>query len=180
MFINDTIKTATLALTVAAPGAIATAPLSVDIASSFNINYTGAANGLVTIPNPTDGQAGDRIIVANTGTIAFSLGGDSINPGAHTLLHWTGTAWSIFDGGRNAGASISVATVPAGALLVTHNFAMPVGSFSSVVCRAFNSAGNEVMFRRNKAGDTANALAFTVPAAITTNLPIVFDISPLA
>jgi hypothetical protein len=179
-FINDNLKTATLPLTVAAAGVIATAPLSVDIASSFNVAYTGVANGVVTLPNPTDAQAGDRVRVANTGTVAFSIGGDTLQPGFHTLAHWTGTAWSFLDGGRNAGVSIAVAAVPAGALLVTHNLSMPAGTFSSVLFRAYNTLGNEIVFKRNKAADTANALGFTSPVALTTNLPITFDFSPLA
>jgi hypothetical protein len=134
----------------------------------------------LTIPNPTDAQAGDRVYIANTGTVAFSIGGDTVNPGAHTQAHWTGTAWAFLDGGRNAGVSVPVAAVPAGALLVTHNLAMPAGSFSSVIYRAYNTLGNEIVFRRNKAADTANAMGFTNSTAITTNLPITFDFVPLA
>lgn len=57
---------------------------------------------------------------------------------------------------------------------------MPTGQFSSVIVRAYNTLGNEIVFRRNKAGDTTNVVSFKVPAAITTNLPITFDIIPLA
>lgn len=179
-FINDNLKIATLNLTVVAAGPIATAPLSVDIASAFNVTYSGTADGVVTIPNPTDAQAGNVVKVANVGTVSFTIGGDKLAPGFHTYAHWTGTAWSFLDGGRNAGTSISVATVSAGNFLVTHNLAMPTGSFSSLVFRAYNSIGNEVVFKRNKTADTANALGFSSPVAITTNLPIVFDIAPLA
>lgn len=179
-FTNDTFKTATLALTVTAAGPIATAALSVDAASSFNINYTGPANGALTIPSPSDAQAGDRVTITNTGSVAFSIGGDVLNPGFHTRAQWTGTAWSFLDGGRNAGVSIAVATIPAGPILVTHNLGLPTGAFSSVVFRAYNSVGTEIVFRRNKAGDTANLLALSSPVSITTNLPITFDISPLA
>ena len=179
-FINDNFKTATLTLAVAAAGPIATASLSVDIASSFNVNYTGVANGVITLPNPTDTQAGDRVLISNTGTVAFSIGGDALNPGFHTSAKWTGTAWTFLDGGRNSGVSVPVATIAAGNFLVTHNLAMPIGTFSSLLFRAYNTIGNEVIFKRNKVADTANALGFSSPAAITTNLPITFDISPLA
>jgi hypothetical protein len=181
--INDNFKTATVALAVTAAGAMATAAVSVDIASTFLVTYTGAANGAVTLPNPTDAQAGDRVKVLNAAasTQSFSMGGIAVPVGQHIEAVWSGTVWSFQSTvGRNAGASVSVAAVPAGALLVTHNLAMPAGTFSSVVFRAYNSAGNEVVLRRNKAADTANVLGFTVPVAITTNLPLVFDITPLA
>jgi hypothetical protein len=180
-FINDNFKTAQLApIALAAAGSIGAAPATVDIASSFAINYTGPVNGLVTIPNPTDVQAGDRVRISNVGTAAFSIGGDSLSPGFHTYAEWTGASYTYLDGGRNAGVSVPVAAVAAGNFTVTHNLAMPAGTFSSLVFRAYNSIGNEVIFKRNKAADTANVLGFSSPVAITTNLPITFDISPLA
>ena len=179
-FINDNLKRATLNLAVAAAGPIGTAAATVDIASSFNVTYTGAANGVVTVANPTDVQAGDIVKISNVGTIAFSFGGDILNPGFHTYAEWTGTAYTYLDGGRNAGVSVPVATIAAGNFTVPHNLAMPTGTFSSLVFRAYNSIGNEVVFKRNKAADTANVLGFSSPVAITTNLPITFDISPLA
>jgi hypothetical protein len=179
-FINDNLKRATLNVAVPASGPIGTAAATVDIASSFNIAYTGAPNGVITLANPTDAQAGDIVKVANTGAVTFSFGGDTVNAGFHTYAEWSGTAWTYLDGGRNAGVSVPVAAVPAGALLVTHNLGMPVGTFSSVLFRAYNTLGNEIIFKRNKAGDTANVMAFTSPVALTTNLPITFDFSPLA
>jgi hypothetical protein len=179
-FINDTLKRATLPVTVAATGTIGAAAATVDVASSFNVTYTGTPNGAVTLPNPTDAQAGDFIKVANVGTVPFSIGGDTLNAGSHTYAEWTGGTYTFLDGGRNAGASVAVATVPAGALNVTHNLGLPAGTFSSVVYRAYNSSGNEVTFRRNKAADTANVMGFTAPVTITTNLPITFDFAPLA
>jgi hypothetical protein len=179
-FINDNLKRATINLTVAAAGPIGTAATTVDIASSFNINYTGVAKGVVTIANPTNAQAGDFIKIANTGTVAFSLGGDVLNAGFHTYAEWSGTAYTFLDGGRNAGTSVAVAAVPAAAFLVAHDLGMPVGMFSSVIYRAYNTFGNEIVFRRNKAADTANAMGFTSAVALTTGLPITFDFTPLA
>jgi hypothetical protein len=180
MFINDSLKRATLNLPIAVAGSIGTAPLTVDIASSFNITYTGVAGGILTVPNPTDVQAGDIVKIANIGAIPFVIGTDMLNAGFHTYLEWTGTTWTFLDGGRNAGISVPVATVSAGNFTVTHNLGMPTGTFSSLVFRAYNSIGNEVTFKRNKAADTANVLGFSSPVAITTNLPITFDIVPLA
>jgi hypothetical protein len=180
MFINDTVKRATLDLTIAAAGSLGTAATTVDIASSFNVKYTGTPNGVVTLSTPTDVQAGDLVEISNSGAVAFSFGGDILNPGFHTYAVWTGTAYTYLDGGRNAGVSVPVAAIPVGAFTVPHNLGMPTGAFSSLVFRAYNTLGNEVIFKRNKAGDTANLLGFTSPVAITTNLPITFDISPLA
>jgi hypothetical protein len=98
MFISDNLKLASLPLAVAAAGPIGTALTTVDIASSFNVTYTGVANGAITLPNPTDALAGDRIKVANVGTIAFSFGGDTLNPGFHTYAEWTGTGYTFLDG----------------------------------------------------------------------------------
>jgi hypothetical protein len=178
--IKDSLKRATFDLTVTAAGSLGTAATTVDKASSFNVTYTGAVGGAVTLAAPTDAEAGDIVKVANTGTIAFSFGGDLLNPGFHTYAEWTGSAYTYLDGGRNAGVSVNVATISAGAFTVTHNLGMPVGSFSSVIFRAYNSIGNEIIFKRDKASDTANALGFTSPVAATTNLPITFDFSPLA
>lgn len=180
MIVVDNFKLVTLPLAVTAAGPIGTAALTVDIASSFNVTYTGVADGVVTVPVPTDAQAGDVVKIVNVGTVAFMLGGDSLAPGFHTYLHWTGTAWSFTDGGRNAGKVVSVAAVPAGTLLVTHNLGMATGAFSDVIHRAYNSAGNEVIYKRNFAGDTANAMAFSVPVLITTNLPHRFFFTPLS
>ena len=179
-FINDNLKRATLNLAVAAAGSIWTAPTTVDIASSFNVTYTGAVNGVITIANPTDAQAGDIVKVANVGATAFTFGGDTINPWYHTYAERTGTAYTYLDGGRNAGISVPVAAIAAGNFTVTHNLSMPAGTFSSVIFRAYNSIGNEVVFKRNKATDTANVLGFSSPVALTTNLPITFDFTPLA
>jgi len=57
---------------------------------------------------------------------------------------------------------------------------MPTGAFSSVIFRAYNSIGNEVVFKRNTAADTANVIGLSSPVALTTNLPIRFYVTPLA
>jgi hypothetical protein len=80
MFFADNVKHATIPLAVTVAGSIGTAVTTVDIASSFNITYTGVANGVVTAPNPTDGQAGDIVRVANVGSVAFTIGGDLLSP----------------------------------------------------------------------------------------------------
>jgi hypothetical protein len=180
MLVLDNLKLATLPLAVTVAGSVGTAATTVDIVSSFNITYTGVANGVVTVPNPTDTQAGDTVKVANVGTVAFIIGGDALLPGFFTNLHWNGTAWLSSDGGRNSGMPVTVATIPAGILNVTHNLGMAVGAFSDVQVSVLNSAGNVVIYRRNTAGDTANVLSFNVPVAVTSNLPHRFIFTPLS
>lgn len=177
-FVNDNFKLATLTLTVAAAGSIGTAATTVDIASSFNVNYTGTADGVLTIPSPTSAIAGDVVSITNTGSVSFVLGSDSIAAGATTIAKWTGAAWAFFDGGRNAGAVVTVATIAAGNSLVTHNLAMPTGQFSNVTFEAVDANGSPVLFRRNTAADTANAIGISSPVAIATATR--FFITPLA
>jgi hypothetical protein len=181
MIINDTLKVSTIAIAnVAANGPIGTAATTVDIASSFTINQTTAAIAL-TIPAPTDATAGDRITVGNIGTVPVTVAGVSLISGEFAEWVWSGTAWLFMDGGRNAGAVIPVAAVAAGNFVVTHNMAMPTGSFGSVLVRAYNPAGNEIQFKRNTAADTANATGFSSPTALAApNLPVTFYFTPLA
>jgi hypothetical protein len=182
MINDDIFKTATLPLAnFATAGAIGTAATTVDIASSFVITQTTAGIAL-TIPNPTDANAGDRLLIgsSSTSTASVSVAGVTLVPGEFSQWLWSGLAWLFADGGRNAGIDVSVAVVSAGNLLVTHNLNMPTGTFSRVIYQCYNSAGIKVEFRRNKANDTANAMAFNVIAPITANLPLVFDFIPLA
>jgi hypothetical protein len=182
MIVNDILKTATLPLAnFATSGAIGTAATTVDIASSFVITQTTPGVAL-TLPLPTNANSGDRLLVgsATTSTTPVNVAGTILVPGEFASWLWGGTAWLFADGGRNTGASIAIAGVPQGALLVTHNLAMPTGAFSQVIYQCHNSVGTQVFLRRNKAADTANAMAFTVVSAITANLPLTFDFSPVA
>jgi hypothetical protein len=181
-YILDNHKNATIKLaTVAAAGPFAAAAASVDIASSFVITQT--TNVALTIPNPTDATAGDLLRIGSdtTSTSPFSVNGITLTPGEFATFFWSGTAWLYLDGGRNAGAVVPVAAVAAGNFVVTHNLAMPAGSFSSVIWRAYNPAGNEVILKRNTAADTANATGFSSPVALAApNLPLTFYFTPLA
>lgn len=174
-FINDTHKTATIAIAnLATGGVIGTAPLTVDIASSFEIAQTTASQALSLAP-PTDTTAGDRVTVGNTGTASFTIAGSVIDPGEFADFFWSGTAWQSQDGGRNQGVEVLVAAVPAGAFTVTHNLGLPATKFSWYVWRARNATGQDVTFRRNPAGDTANMAAFNATVALTN---ITFDFIP--
>lgn len=181
MLINDAVVLSTLPLTnFAANGAIGTAAATVDIVSSITVVQTTAGISL-TLPTPTDSTAGQRLEVANhsTSTQSFILGGVNVGVGSTARFSWDGVAWlTSLSGVRNQGASISVVNIAAGASVVTHNLALPSGKFSSVSFRAYNANGNEVVFRRNKAADTANVLGLTSPIALTGTF--VFDITPLA
>lgn len=178
-FINDNFKTATIALSnFAANGALGTAATTVDITSTFVITQTTAGISL-TLPTPTDATAGDRLVVINgtASTTGITVAGVPLAIGEQAIFTWSGTAWITNDGGRNMGTSILVASIPVGNSLVTHNLALPTGTFSQVIFRAYNAAGNEVTFKRNKVADTTNAFGISSPVALTN---ITFDIIPLA
>jgi len=169
-YINDTLKTATIALAnFAASGAIGTAATTVDTASSFVITQTTAGIAL-TIPSPTNTTAGDRLRIGSSSasTANITVAGAVLQPGEFQDFSWSGTAWLSNDGGRNMGAVVSVATIAAGNSVVTHNLSLPAGQFSSVVFRAYDTTGQEVVFKRNTAGDTANAFGISSPVAIAT------------
>lgn len=181
MLINDTLVLATLPLAnFLTSGAIGTAAATVDVVSSIVITQTTASVSL-TIPSPTDTTAGQRLEVANhsASSQAFTIGGTPVAVGSIARFSWDGAAWlTTLLGVRNQGASISQVNVAAGASVVTHNLALPTGRFSSINFRAYNSTGSEVVFRRNKATDTANVMGLSSPIALTGTF--VFDITPLA
>jgi hypothetical protein len=179
MFINDNFKTATLVIAnLATGGSIGTAATTVDIASTFNINQTTASQ-VITLPTPTDATAGDRLVVNNIGTASFTIAGLLVPANSTANFSWTGTAW-ITDAnvGRNMGAVVTLATMVAGNNTVTHNLNMPAGSFSAIDFTARNTTGNQVVFRRVTASDTANAFVVNSTVAITT--ATTFYITPLA
>ena len=182
MIVNDNHLLSTIPLaSFAANGAIGTAAATVDIASSFVI--TQAVGGIVvTIPTPTDTTAGLELNIANAlaSTQSITVGGYLMIAGSSMQYRWTGTSWVFINaqgGIRNQGVSVLVAAVTAGNSTVTHNLTMPVTFFSSVIFRAYNAAGNEVTFKRNKAADTTNLMGISSPIALTN---ITFDIVPLA
>lgn len=179
--INDNFGVAALPFSLAVAGPIATAANSVDKASGFAVTAT-AAGLAFTLPTPTKGDMQHRVVVTNAlaNVNSYTVNGYKLNAGESGFFSWDGVTWITEAGGRNMGASIPVATVAAGNFTVTHGLAMPVGTFSNVVFRAFDSTGSEVVFKRNKAADTANALGFSSPVPITASLPITFDFAPLA
>jgi hypothetical protein len=179
MIIQDNVVTATIALAnFAASGAIGTAAATVDLASSIVITQTTAAIAL-TLPSPTDTTDGLEltIINASASTQSLTVGGIVLVPGALGIFKWAASGWaSIQSGLRNMGISVTQA-VTAGLSTVTHNLAMPAGKLSSLIFRAYNAAGTEVVFKRNKAADTANVLGISSVTAMTA---ITFDVVPLA
>jgi hypothetical protein len=179
--INDNFGVAALPLSLAVAGPIATAANSVDKASGFAVTATAAGLAL-TLPTPTKGDMQHRVLVTNAlaNVNSYTVNGYKINAGESGYFAWDGATWITEAGGRNMGASISVAAIAAGNFTVAHNLALPTGTFSNVVFRAFDSTGSEIIFKRNKTADTANVIGFYSPSAITAGLPIVFDIVPLA
>ena len=179
LFVLGTFKLATIALTnFATGGSIGTAATTVDIASCFNINQTTAGQ-ILTIPVPTNAIAGDQIRISNVGTAVFTILGKSISPGTFTDLSWNGTAYAVdADSGRNMGAVVTAATLTVGNNTITHNLAMPTGSFSAVNLDIRDSLGSTVNLRRVTGSDTANAIVVTSPIAVAT--PVTFYITSLA
>ena len=182
MIVNDNHLLSTVPLTsFAANAPLGTAAATVDIASSFVI--TQAVGGIVvTIPAPTDTTAGLELNIANAAasTQNITVGGYLMIPSSSMQYRWTGASWVFINaqgGIRNMGASVLVAAVTAGNSVVTHNLTLPATFFSSVIFRAYNAAGNEVMFKRNKAADTTNVIGISSPIALTN---ITFDIVSLA
>lgn len=72
---------------------IGTAPTTVDNASEIIIPQTTAGITL-TLPNPTNAQAGRLLTVVNTGTAAFIIAGQKVWPSGEVKFSWTGTAWA--------------------------------------------------------------------------------------
>lgn len=177
--ILDNLKLATVALTnFATGGSIGTAATTVDIVSCFNVNQTTAGQTL-TLPSPTNALAGDQIRITNVGTAAFIILGKTISPGTFSDISWNGTGYTVdADSGRNQGATVTAATLTVGNNTITHNLAMPTGSFSAVSLDIRDSTGSTVHLRRVTASDTANAIVVTCPIAIAT--ATTFYVVPLA
>lgn len=76
----------------AANAVIGTAAATVDVASTINITQTTAGITL-TLPNPTQTQAGRLLLVNNIGTQSVTVGGKSIAPATGILYSWSGAAW---------------------------------------------------------------------------------------
>jgi hypothetical protein len=182
MIIQDNVVKATIALAnFAASGSIGTAATTVDLASSAVITQTTAAIAL-TLPTPT-GTASEvtglefEAINALASTQSITVGSTLLVPGSVGIFRYDGAAWAnIQTGLRNQGISVTMAVV-AGAQTVTHNFGMPAGKFSSLIFRAYNAGGTEVVFKRVKASDTANVAGFS---SVTAMAAITFDLVPLA
>jgi hypothetical protein len=179
MIIADALKLSQVALaSLAASGPIATAALSVDIASNFAVTTTVAALAL-TLPTPTDASAGDHVIISNAAanTNTYTVNGFTIRPAEFAVFVWNGTTWLNADGGRNQGAVITLATMTVGSNAILHNLAMPTGTFSNLAITALNSTGSQVFFKRVTASDVTNSAFVTTPVAVST--PTTFYITPL-
>lgn len=76
----------------AANGAIGTAVATVDNFSTVLIPQTTVGRTL-TIPNPTNAQAGRILSIGNTGTTSVIVGGTTIGAGNVAQFVWSGTTW---------------------------------------------------------------------------------------
>lgn len=186
MITNDNLKVTTILVPggiIAAGGLIGTAPLTVDVASSFVFTQTVPMVATATLPSPTDAQAGDRLSIGNSSSSTQDILVNSvvINPGKFFEFDWSGSAWLALTSVASGGGLGTVVTVPGGIPVgnstVTHNLGLPPTKFSWVIAQALNSVGSEVVIRRNTSGDTSNAMGVFSAVAVTG--PITYYITSL-
>lgn len=79
----------------AVDGAIGLAPDTVDISSHLIFAQTTVGRTL-TIPNPTNTQAGRILLMTNTGAAMVTVGGQAVEQNKGVLLVWNGAAWIPF------------------------------------------------------------------------------------
>lgn len=158
-------------------GALGTAAATVDVCAMFFINQTTAGQ-IITIPSPTNAIAGNVIHICSglTATASFVVGGQTISVGEYAKFVWNGTGWIYSGDARNQGAKILVPAITVGNNTITHNLALPTGSFSNIIFDAYDSTGNQVLFRRVFASDTTNTLVLNSTIALTN---ITFFITPI-
>lgn len=73
-------------------GPVGTAADTVDLWSFLTIGQTTPGNTL-TIPDPTNRQPGRQLVVANVGSVPFTMLGVLVNPQAGLTAVWTGGGW---------------------------------------------------------------------------------------
>lgn len=93
-YINGALRYGSLPITdKSGGGAIGTAAATVDVATSFDVSQTTAAQTL-TLPSPTTATSGRLVLVSNTGSVSFTMLGATVASGGSLLAKWTGAAWS--------------------------------------------------------------------------------------
>lgn len=77
----------------AANGAVGTAAATVDVASTLVLSQA-TANIALTLPNPTNAQAGRMLFVTHNGTAATTVASRTISPGETLSFIWDGNTWN--------------------------------------------------------------------------------------
>lgn len=167
----------------AANAAIGTAAATVDIASGVLITQT-TPNIVLTLPAPSNTQAGRLLFVGNTGTQPVTVSGQVIANGTGIPFSWTGTAWIPYGaaGGvvEDFWRSNTGATLPDGTNdfteNITHNGNMGLGIADPATLAARHDVnGAEVLRTVALANFAANAAigtaAATVNIASTISIP---------
>lgn len=168
MFISNTLSLADVALgNLSAGGNIGAAAVTVDIASSFAITQTTAAQTL-TLPAPTVATpAGQIVAVKNVGTAQFNMHGVVIRANTGALYQWSGTAWvPLSDVSQPAGLMFQqagVALVANTGLVITHNLNAATPARTQVEVR--DALGNWIDLKTS--AYTANSVTLTSPVALT-------------
>lgn len=166
-----------------ANASIGTATATVDVASTISITQT-TANIVLTLPAPTNTQAGRLLVVENLGTVSVTVGGVSIPALKHMWYVWGGAAWipqvagSTDDFFRSGTAAALL--IPDGTNdfteAISHNGNMGLGlADPATVSARLDVSGSQVLRPVTLANFAANAVigtaAATVDVASIINIP---------
>lgn len=103
---TDSIFTMSPISDIPAGGNIGTAPTTVDINTTFNVNQTTAGQS-ITLPAPTNTAAGRTAFINNVGTVSFTFYGATLAPNQMLVSQWDGDSWNIYNPTASAGCVIT-------------------------------------------------------------------------
>lgn len=165
----------------AANAAVGTAAATVDITSTLVLAQT-TANITLTIPNPTNTQAGRLLTVANNGTTTTTVAGVPIPAGSAASYIWDGNSWNLVGSAATASgdfwrSGVTASTLPDDTTDVTddiiHNGKVGIGDTvaftnATTLAAALDVSGAQVLRPVTLANFAANANVGT--AAATTDI----------
>ena len=157
-----------------ANAAIGTAAATVDVASELIIPQTTAGISL-TLPAPTQTQAGRLLFVKNTGSQSVTVGGVSIPSGRYLGYIWSGTAWVPQSAGSSEdffrSGTVAALLTPDGVTdftdQISHNGNMGLGLADPSLVRArLDVSGAGILRPVTLANFAANAAIGTAAATV--------------
>lgn len=152
----------------AAGGAVGTAAATVDIASVLVLAQT-TANQALTLPNPTNAQAGRILFVTHNGTAATTVNGIRVSPGESLMCVWDGNTWNTEKGATITewlvtGNTGTINTGYADAAAQTNNF---IGTLDNIPWSAYtNAASPNAKTDLKLYTATSSAAAITAPVDV--------------